>query len=223
MAFLTVVSSSDFGSYEFPSWVGLVQVCILAFVVAVPTCWWLVATQLHAWEAESITLYFVRASVHCTVLGFVSCATMLPIFVVAAKYLECGEALVKFTTVAYMDSSPTLEYITAVLVCVYGAASAYVLSSFIPKPHNEQRTSSFALQRAAFLGHSRATLPTTDIDRINEAVPEGNLKVLPNHRHSRFRDHMVALGWFALWLLALGTLSIPSILYVMRYVSRTWL
>ena len=65
---------------------------------------------------------------------------LLPVIVLGASYFECGDALTKFTTMAYLADSKSLEW-TAAVVCIGYTFGLARLWHFCPAEASSGRTS----------------------------------------------------------------------------------
>ena len=69
-------------------------------------------------------------------LAAASLACLLPVFAVGGNYYECGDAMMKYSTIAYLADSPVLEQLAAGLLGLYTLALAILLSRFVPSPRD---------------------------------------------------------------------------------------
>ena len=59
-------------------------------------------------------------------------ACLLPVFAFGAKYFHCGDAMLKYSTIAYLADSENLEYLAAGLLAAYTMALSMVLNRLVP-------------------------------------------------------------------------------------------
>jgi hypothetical protein len=59
------------------------------------------------------------------------------VFALGGNYYECGDAMMKYSTIAYLADSPVLEKLAAGLLGLYTLVLAILLSRFVPSPRLE--------------------------------------------------------------------------------------
>jgi hypothetical protein len=82
---------------------------------------------------------FLRECARVTAgLAAAAAACLLPVFALGGNYFECGDAMMKYSTIAYLADSPLLENLAAGLLGVYTLALAILLSRFVPSRMEER-------------------------------------------------------------------------------------
>ena len=112
---------------------------------------------------------------------------MLPLYIVGARYYECGDKLVK-TTSAYLADAVEIEGVVAVALIVVAISSVVFAAHF--------RTT-FGMKR-----HADEQLSATNDD----ADPDNAAAAETGNRHHPFL-------LFLLWMSSLALLSFPSFVY----------
>ena len=135
----------DRNLWLFPTWMS-----ILPIVAAIPFCY--IAAKAVARRLQSGTqmisvaaslgddrvAFLARLARGTTLFAGAAVTCLLPVIVIGASYFECGDALTKFTTMAYLADSKSLEW-TAAVVCIgYTFGLARLMAFFVPPKHQAE-------------------------------------------------------------------------------------
>ena len=98
-------------------------------------------------------------------IGLVAVASLLPSSALGSNYFECGEPVIRWLTITYLSGSSTIEWISAVGVCVVGALLALFLGEFIHRARGlstrqRARTISDQIEQKTLIQHCAVTILT---------------------------------------------------------------
>ena len=95
------------------------------------------ATQMDAdrTKARAVRLFLEKCSLHTSLFSAASLVCLLPVYIHGSTFFECGDALVKYTTIAYLAGPVWIRAAAAAFILVYTFALALLLDFFVP-PHS---------------------------------------------------------------------------------------
>ena len=219
-SFLSAVIWPQWSTFSLPPWLEILLQFLVALVVAVP----MLATYVQPQSEGGIFIARCGSAVARFSVLVMPCLLLVVglASTLGYSYFECGDALLKYTTFAYLADSPVLEGIASGFVAAYTVALAVLLARFVPTV-GYSSTSSLReplLPKDEF--EVLSGLPSEGIDWTMEAseVNEKARRVAtlqPQPRASMF-GKFGAVILVATWLAVLLTIGgVPTVLYVLTY------
>ena len=114
-----------------PMWFGLLLQFAVVFIITAAAL--LILRHFGAGASvDNFSVFMRRCAVLLALFTAGSLVCLVPIFYHGGNYFQCGDPLMKYSTIAYMADSKVLEGLAAALLAAYTFGLALMLESFVP-------------------------------------------------------------------------------------------